>query len=213
MARPSTSLISREAAIRTTLELIDEEGYENFSLAKLAQRMGVRSPSLYYYFSGRSEILEEAARELLMEVRVPPDYPVEEWREWFIDLCRDTYQLIMRHPRAAGLVFTYFPNTVVLPSHERSAKLMIAAGVASEDLWVVIKGMEKLIFGLAYGDAQDLVAERPSVPRGIERTHYPALAGAVDASPGKGIDLMERAVRLLLAGVGMPDKPTRRRQK
>jgi TetR/AcrR family transcriptional regulator, tetracycline repressor protein len=110
MARPSSPMISRELAIKTTLELIDEEGYETFSLSKLARRMGVRTPSLYYYFAGRDEVLTEAARELLLEGPVPPPPVPGEWQEWFVELCMETYRLIMRHPRAAGLVFTYFPT-------------------------------------------------------------------------------------------------------
>ena len=202
MARPSSPMISRELAIRTTLELIDEEGYETFSLSKLARRMGVRTPSLYYYFAGRDEVLEEAARQLLLEGPVPPVPAEGEWQEWFLELCMETYRLIMRHPRAAGLVFTYFPNTVVMPSHERGAELLAAVGVPVEDQWAVMRGMEKLVFGMAFGDAQDQVSGRASAPRGGQREVYPAFSAASDASPN-GAELLERAIRMFLAGVSV----------
>jgi AcrR family transcriptional regulator len=193
-------MISRELAIKTTLELIDKEGYETFSLSKLARQMGVRTPSLYYYFEGKDDVLQEAARELLTQGPVPP-YPTEgEWQEWFVELCLETYRLIMRHPRAAGLVFTYFPNTVVMPSHERGAQLLAAAGVPVEDQWAVMRGMEKLVFGMAFGDAQDKTSGRASAPRGGQRELYPAFSAASDASPA-GAELMERAIRVFLAGV------------
>jgi AcrR family transcriptional regulator len=193
-------MISRELAIKTTLDLIDEEGYESFSLSKLARRMGVRTPSLYYYFAGRDEVLEEAARVLLTEGPVPP-YPADGgWEEWFVELCMETYRLILRHPRAAGLVFTYFPNTVVMPSHERGAQLLAEAGVPVEDQWAVMRGMEKLVFGIAFGDAQAEVSGRPSVPHGGQREMYPAFSAASDASP-TGADLLERVLRVFLAGV------------
>ncbi|WP_344607697.1 TetR/AcrR family transcriptional regulator [Sporichthya brevicatena] len=200
MARPSSPMISRELAIKTTLELIDEEGYDGFSLSKLARRMGVRTPSLYYYFENRDDVLQEAARELLKEAPVPP-YPADgDWQQWFVDLCVHTYRLILRHPRAAGLVFSYFPNTVIVPSHERGAQLLTEAGVAVEDQWPVMRGMEKLIFGLAFGDAQAEVSGRPSAPNGGQREQFPAFSSAVDASP-TGEELMVRALRLYLAGV------------
>jgi TetR/AcrR family transcriptional regulator, tetracycline repressor protein len=202
MARPSSPMISRELAIKTTLELIDEEGYETFSLSKLARRMGVRTPSLYYYFAGRDEVLTEAARELLLEGPVPPPPVPGEWQEWFVELCMETYRLIMRHPRAAGLVFTYFPNTVVMPSHERGALLLAEAGVPVEDQWAVMRGMEKLVFGMAFGDAQDQVSGRASAPHGGQRELYPAFSAASDASP-VGAELLERAIRVFLAGVDL----------
>ena len=200
MARPSSPLISRELAIKTTLELIDSDGYENFSLSKLARRMGVRTPSLYYYFSGLDDVLEEAAQELLKQGPVPSSPADGEWQEWFVELCMETYRLIMRHPRAAGLVFTYFPNTVVMPSHERGAQLLDQAGVPVEDLWAVMRGMEKLVFGMAFGDAQAEVSGRASAPHGGQRELFPAFSAASDASP-TGADLLERAIRVFLAGV------------
>ncbi len=201
MARPSSPMISRELAIKTTLELIDEEGYETFSLSKLARRMSVRTPSLYYYFAGRDEVLEEAARELLTEGPVPPRPADGAWQEWFVELCMETYQLILRHPKAAGLVFTYFPNTVVMPSHERGAQLLAEAGVPVEDHWAVMRGMEKLVFGMAFGDAQAETSGRASAPHGGQRELYPAFSAASDASP-TGAVLLERALRVFLAGVG-----------
>jgi AcrR family transcriptional regulator len=193
-------MISRELAISTTLQLIDEEGYETFSLSKLARRMGVRTPSLYYYFAGRDDVLQEAARELLTEGPVPPYPEGGDWQEWFVELCMETYRLIMRHPRAAGLVFTYFPNTVVMPSHERGAQLLSQAGVPVEDQWAVMRGMEKLVFGIAFGDAQAEVSGRASAPHGGQRELYPAFSAASDASPA-GADLLERVLRVFLAGV------------
>jgi AcrR family transcriptional regulator len=194
-------MISRELAIKTTLELIDKEGYETFSLSKLARQLGVRTPSLYYYFEGRDDVLQEAARELLTQGPVPPAPKAGEWQEWFVELCLETYRLIMRHPRAAGLVFTYFPNTVVMPSHERGAQLLAEAGVPVQDQWAVMRGMEKLVFGMAFGDAQDQTSGRASAPRGGQRELYPAFSAASDASPA-GVELLERAIRVFLAGVG-----------
>ncbi len=202
-------MISRELAIKTTLELIDKEGYETFSLGKLARQLGVQTPSLYYYFQGRDDVLEEAARTLLTQGPVPP-YPAEgEWQEWFVELCLETYRLIMRHPRAAGLVFTYFPNTVVMPSHERGAQLLAEAGVPIEDQWAVMRGMEKLVFGMAFGDAQHEVSGRASAPRGGQRELYPAFSAASDASP-VGAELMERAIRVFLAGVDVDAREARK---
>lgn len=212
MARPSSPMISRELAIKTTLELIDQEGYESFSLSKLARAMGVRTPSLYYYFEGRDDVLQEAARELLTEGPVPAYPKPGDWQEWFVELCMETYRLIMRHPRAAGLVFTYFPNTVIMPSHERGARILAEVGVPVEDAWAVMRGMEKLVFGMAFGDAQDQNSGRASSPHGGQREQYPAFSAASDASP-TGADLLERAIRVFLAGVQMDAGATVRKRK
>jgi TetR/AcrR family tetracycline transcriptional repressor len=199
--RPSQPLISRDAAVAAALQLIDEHGYESFSLEKLAALMGVRSPSLYHHFANRSDLLTEAARALLAEVPLPPDPGPDRWREWFVTLCLDTYRLILRHPRAAGLLFGHFPNTMIMPSHERGARMLAEAGVAAADRWVVMRGLEKLLFGMAFADADDAVHGRTHVPQGVERARYPHLVEAIESGGEAGEALLERAVRLYLSGV------------
>ncbi|GAA4546697.1 TetR/AcrR family transcriptional regulator [Pseudonocardia xishanensis] len=201
MPRPKQPLISREAAVDAALRLIDEEGYESFSLEKLARAMGVRSPSLYHHFANRSDLLTEAARTLLSQVSTGPDPAPGEWHDWFTRLCLGTYRLIMAHPRAAGLLFGFFPNTVIMPSHERGARVLAEAGLPAADRWLVMRGLEKLVFGMAFADAGDAVHGRTHVPRGVERERYPYLVEAIESGGAAGEDLVERAVRTYLAGV------------
>src|SRR5436190_1314527 len=68
MARPKTALIDREDAVRTALEMIDEDGLSSFSLEKLSKRLGVRGPSLYHHFDDRADLLAHVARLVLTEV-------------------------------------------------------------------------------------------------------------------------------------------------
>jgi AcrR family transcriptional regulator len=204
MPRPKQPLISREAAVDAALRLIDEQGYESFSLEKLAREMSVRSPSLYHHFANRSDLLTEASRTLLTRVPLAPDPAPGEWQEWFVELCLGTYRLILAHPRAAGLLFGFFPNTVIMPSHERGARVLAEAGLAPADRWVVMRGLEKLVFGMAFADADDAVQGRTHIPRGVERGRFPYLVEAMESGGGAGGEgeaLLERAVRLYLAGV------------
>jgi AcrR family transcriptional regulator len=201
MPRPKQALISREAAVAAALRLIDEGGYETFSLEKLAREMGVRSPSLYHHFANRSDLLTEAARTLLTGVTVAPDPEPGEWSEWFVRLCLGTYRLLLEHPRAAGLLFAYFPNTVIMPSHERGARVLAEAGIPAAERWVIMRGLEKLVFGMAFADAGDAVHGRTHIPRGVERERYPYLVEAIESGGTQGVDLLERAVRVYLAGI------------
>lgn len=201
MPRPKTPLISRDAAVQAALRIIEDEGYESFSVEKLARAMGVKSPSLYHHFANRSDLLTEAARALLVGVPLDPDPPIDQWHEWYVALSMRTYRRIMRHPRAAGLLFSYFPTTVVMPAHECGARIMAVVGIPAADRWVVMRGLEKLVFGMAFADADDVVHCRDQLPRGIEQQQWPYLVEAVEASEANREELVERAIRLYLAGV------------
>ena len=201
MPRPKQPLISRAAAVSAVLRLIDEQGYESFSLEKLARELGVRGPSLYHHFANRSDVLTEASRALLSSVPLAPAPAPGEWQEWFVGLCLGTYRLLMEHPRAAGLLYAYFPNTVIMPSHERGARVLAEAGVPAGDRWVIMRGLEKLVFGMAFADAGDAVHGRTHIPRGVERDRYPYLVEAIESGGAGGEALVQRSVRLYLAGV------------
>ena len=54
--------LSREAVVEAAASLADEEGFEGVTLAKLASRLGVRTPSLYNHVAG----LEGLRRELAL---------------------------------------------------------------------------------------------------------------------------------------------------
>ena len=54
--------LSREAVVQAAAALADEEGLEEVTLAELASRLGVRTPSLYNHVAG----LEGLRRELAL---------------------------------------------------------------------------------------------------------------------------------------------------
>ncbi|SIT75896.1 TetR/AcrR family transcriptional regulator [Pontibaca methylaminivorans] len=53
----------REALVQVTLELIQTEGPEGFTLSKAARKAGVTPAAVYRHFSGRDNLLTECARE------------------------------------------------------------------------------------------------------------------------------------------------------
>lgn len=65
--------LSRDLVISAAAELADEAGLEAVTLAAVAQRLGVRSPSLYAHIEGHPGLVREltihAARSLALDLR------------------------------------------------------------------------------------------------------------------------------------------------
>ena len=53
--------VSREAVIRTASELIDEKGLYQVALKDVADKLGIRTPSLYNHIDSLDELLHEVA--------------------------------------------------------------------------------------------------------------------------------------------------------
>ena len=59
--------LDRETVVQTAAALADEEGLERLTLAALAERLGVRTPTLYHYVAGLAGLRRELALAGLYE--------------------------------------------------------------------------------------------------------------------------------------------------
>jgi TetR/AcrR family transcriptional regulator, tetracycline repressor protein len=72
--------IQRERAIEAALSLLDEEGIEGVTMRKLAQRLEVQAPSLYWHFANKQALFDGMADALVEDVArtVEPSAPWDE---------------------------------------------------------------------------------------------------------------------------------------
>ena len=59
----------KEEIVLATLDLAAEYGLRSVSLSQIAERVGIRKPSLYNHFASRDEIVQEAYRYLRAQAR------------------------------------------------------------------------------------------------------------------------------------------------
>lgn len=201
MPRPKLPLISRRSAVQAALQIIDSEGLDSFSLEKLARHMGVKSPSLYHHFTNKHDLLEAVATELLSDIPLGNSPVDDEWQEWFVRLSLRTYQHVMRHPRAASLLLAYFPSSSVMPAHERGVQILADHGVSEDMRYPIVRSLEKILFGLVFADATELMHGQDHLPHGVDQSKWPNLAKAVKAVTASREQLVEHAVRIYLKGV------------
>ncbi|NJK33124.1 MAG: helix-turn-helix transcriptional regulator [Deltaproteobacteria bacterium] len=58
---PRTKSIDLDRVIQTAAALADEHGYDAVTLARVAEQLGIRIPSLYNYISGLDGLRREMA--------------------------------------------------------------------------------------------------------------------------------------------------------
>lgn len=176
MGRPLQPLISIEALTTAALELVDESG--DFSLPRLAKRIGVSQSSIYNHVTGRDEILELLRHRIITEV----PYPAVDHSDWegalrvVIRVYRDAFA---RHPRVAPLlVLQSVTDPAAIGLYEDLALALEAAGFRGRDVTAAISTIDSF----ALGAALDLAA--PEVVWDPPAEGYPALKQALaDAGP------------------------------
>ena len=94
--------------INATIELMEEEGIENLSIRKVADRAGYNSATLYHYFSNLDELELFASIKCLDEyIKESLIYKVEgrNFKEWYLDqwscFCRHSF----KRPRIYHFLF------------------------------------------------------------------------------------------------------------
>ncbi len=148
---------ARRAILDATEELLVEEGYESFSMRKLAARCGYAAPTIYHYFGDKPGLLdtliELRMREVSAEmraVRLVRD-PVENMRRLFIAFARwglanpTHYQLLTstREPHPAGEEAREVLMRPVTELEEQG-RLETDIEVARQSFWALIHGIISL---------------------------------------------------------------------
>ena len=196
MGRPKKPLISRENAVRAAIEVIDADGLDAFSLGSVAQRLGVKSPSLYYHFSDKAELLALVARSMLLGVRYNWGMP-GTWEERTITLCLETRRSLLKHPNAAPLLLQFFPRHLLLGAYEatlRDYPELYDLQMAMLEL------VEKYTFGASLFEAAAQARGMALMPE-VNPESYPRLAKAIAANPFDDDGTFVQALRIIFAGM------------
>lgn len=76
--------ITRDAVVEEAIRLLREEGLEGLSLRRLAARLDIRAPSLYWHVPDKSALLAAVLERLFTDcLEQVPDH--RRWRDWMRD--------------------------------------------------------------------------------------------------------------------------------
>lgn len=66
------------------LELLDDVGLDALSTRRLATRLDVKSPAIYWHFRNKQDLLDSLAERIYVEGGMGKPLPGERWDEWFV---------------------------------------------------------------------------------------------------------------------------------
>ena len=200
MARPSKPLISRENAVEAALAVIDEHGVAGFGLNAVAQRLGVKAPSLYHHFASKEDLLSEVALSLLIEGELPAFAPDPDWIEQIVRISVSSWRSVLLHPRAAVLLLQFMPMSLMMGAYEHWAHYLAVNGVPSRLHLVILDGTDKLTFGSILFTAQRRIDGKASITE-MHSEHLPYLSEASAALGISDEEMFAASIRNYVRGV------------
>jgi TetR/AcrR family transcriptional regulator, tetracycline repressor protein len=119
--------LARDVVVRAALDLLDEAGLDGLSVRRLAARLDVQNPALYWHFRNKQELLDEMARDLLAQDMGGP-VEGESWREWLTRRAH-RYRSTLRSRRdGARLVAAGNPGPDVARDFESELGILVGLG-------------------------------------------------------------------------------------
>jgi AcrR family transcriptional regulator len=171
------------------LRLVDRTG--EFTIAQVADALGVRPSSLYNHLSSKGEIVEAMRSFVFREGGVDGDHS-GVWDQAVRLVLRRYRECFARHPRLIPLVTAYTVSSPeVMGMYDELAELLSGAGVPAEQLLDVITLCDNVVLGAAL----DLAA--PDEVWAVDRARSPALIAAIRQG-GSGRERADRAFELAL---------------
>ncbi len=79
--------LDRKIVIATALKLLDEVGLEALTLRRLAERLGVQAPAIYWHFKNKQDLLDEMAttvmRDESVRLKAKAHLKGKAWLRWY----------------------------------------------------------------------------------------------------------------------------------
>jgi AcrR family transcriptional regulator len=144
---PYPSQINPELVIQTASTLIEEHGIEQVSLARLAQELNVKAPSLYKYFADKSSLLKAVNTDTWRNLTLTMSSAISSTQqpsEQLQHMAKAYREYAHAHPRKYLLAFNQSDPTTLPDSYT-----LEALALPFQQVWAQ-----------AIGDAKSLLALR-----------------------------------------------------
>jgi TetR/AcrR family tetracycline transcriptional repressor len=191
--------VERDVVVRAALGLLDEVGLEGLSLRRLATRLGIQAPTLYWYFKSKQELLDQMAIAVMQppEGRDLPD-PGATWDEWLAWMARGMRAAVLAHRDGALLAARARPTEEQWDALEFIVSALVTSGFSGDDAMRGIGALTNYVLGTALEEQQAGQAEEAG--RRVDPARWPTLAAAVTGDVDHE-QRFEHGLRMLLAGM------------
>ena len=145
--RPRTPVLDAHRIAVAALELMDAEGAAGFTMARLAERLGVRAPSLYNHVGGKAQIVE-AVRDLVVAEMDWSAFATRDWDEALEAFAISYRAAFARHPTTVPLLTsTPVEAPGALAMYDDVCAALVRAGWPHARVVSVVAAVEYMVLG------------------------------------------------------------------
>ncbi len=198
--------LKKEKIIINALELLNKEGVEGVTLRKLAKRLEVQAPALYWHFKNKKALVNEMAEAILrLEFTDLTEAKIKEktWQDWLLQMFKRLRKALLSHTDGARVVAGAHLSLVMADFSELTIKTLVKEGVDLRKARIIVLTATRFTFGHVIEEqtkvtekemetfhAEELNQKYPTIEAGVKE--YISAGKTVDNLFADGLKLMIR---------------------
>ena len=206
--------VQRESVIREALDLLNEVGVDGLTTRKLAERVGVQQPALYWHFENKRALLDALAEAMLAEghARALPK-PDEDWPTFLGENARSFRHALLAYRDGALIHAGTRPSHQQFESIEAQLHLLCEAGFSPGDAAKALLVIGHYVVGSAIEQQASDTDDCHRKPE-AESVQMPPLVAAAFEEVGKALPdaAFEYGLAVLIEGLTCNRSVRRRSQ-
>jgi AcrR family transcriptional regulator len=124
--------LSRDEILAIALPLLARDGVDGLTLRAVAERIGISSPALYHYFSGRDDLIDRLCELVAAEVDVTVD-PSAEWDDAVVAVLSSMQRTVAQYPGVGARVLSSRRPSPVADRIATVVRELLLAGGLDDD--------------------------------------------------------------------------------
>ncbi len=212
--------LDRQLILRHAFAVLNEAGLEGLTLRRLAGRLNVKAPAIYWHFKDKRDLLDDMAtqvfRESYQESAALESLP--EWREWAIACSQALRKTLLRYREGAKMFSgTYLTDAELYAPMEANLRRLTREGFTLRQAAVGLGALYSYTIGFVIEEQATQLAPGEPNPQydlavreqRVNKELYPlaAAAGAEmftnhDARFDEGLAVIVAGLSAMLASAG-----------
>jgi len=141
--------VDKRQIVAEAVALLDADGLDGVTLRKLAARLGVQQPTLYWHLPNKAALITAVADAILDQQFAAFTGPEagEPWQEWLIALAERLRRALLNHPDGARLISQSQLSLRMAAISEVSIGSLVAQGVPLRQARLIVMTVEHFTVG------------------------------------------------------------------
>lgn len=141
--------LDRQRIVAEAVALLDADGLDGVTTRKLAARLGVQSPTLYWHLPNKAALVTAIADAILDQPfgDMSPPAPDQHWQDWLSSLAERLRRALLAHPDGARVISASQLSLNMAAISELAMSTLVARGIPLQQARVIVLTVERFTVG------------------------------------------------------------------